>query len=184
MTKLKTAALLLALPFLFVSCAKSQSQISGGNFIACIGEGIGPDGTVTSFFELNLKGGKRMYRVPFADRKAAQAFFDDFKKSYLDEEKTGEGMGGRIAMSYVERFDLQTVGGQEYISVDLDAEPNFAMPGETVSADYLIDRFGQIVGDFLQVGTELMSCDLTTAQEERVLEIIDDFNLFEAFDSF
>lgn len=182
MTKLKTAALLLVLPFLFVSCAKAQSQMSGENFIACVGEGIGPDGTMASFFE--LKAGKHIYRVPFADRKAAQAFFDGFKTSYLDEEKTGKGMGGRIVMSYVERFGLQTVGGQEYISVDLNAEPNFAMPGETVSADYLIDRFGQIVGDFLQVGTELMSCDLTEAQEERVLEIIDDFNLFDAFDSF
>lgn len=182
MPKLKTAALLLVLPFLFVSYTEAQSQISGDGFVACVGEGIGPDGKVTSFFELKMW--KSVYRVPFADRKAAQAYFDGFKKSYLDEEKTGEGMGGRIAISYSENLDLHATGKQEYISVDLDAAPNFAMPGETVSADYLIDRFGQIVGDFLQVGAELMSCDLTASQEERVLEIANKLEVFEEFDSF
>lgn len=178
MNRLKNAVLLIALPFLFASCAEAQSRISGGTFTACVGEGIGADGEVTPFFE--LKAGKTVYRIPFSDRKAAQEYFDSFKKSYLEEEKKGAGMGGRIVMSYEEICDLHTSGVQELCYVDLDKEPNFAVPGETVSADRLIDDLERIVGEFISVGTELESLEadgLTAEQEERLQKI------FSAFDS-
>ena len=81
------------------------------------------DGSESWYFALDG------YRLIRNSKEEAVSYFNNFKKTWEDEEKEyGEGAGGRIIMLEKEKFDLMTVRTKTVRYADLDATPNYAEP--------------------------------------------------------
>lgn len=109
-----------------VSCSGKKEYAFKGenpNFTAFVTMDVNDKGILSPCFALND------YRIFFSKQKDAIDYFNRFVNEYKKVEKDeGEGMGGRIVMYHFEEYDMKTVGSKKIRFVDLNSDPNYAVP--------------------------------------------------------
>lgn len=166
-------ALLATFAILLSSCGSKSYELSGKepDFTARVVEEKNADGKTVPYFALND------YRLAFDSKKAAVKYFDDFKKNYEAAQK--DETGGSFIISQMDGLELHTVrtaGGICY--VDLDADPNYAETGPAYSSmgtNELLDEYEKICWNALSVMTELSNRKLNSRQEQRLLQMAEQF---------
>lgn len=166
--------------FAMTACGNGKKySISGEEprFTASVVEEKNESGKMTAYFALND------YRLAFDSKKEAIEYFNDFKKQY--ESNEGDGTKAVFVISWMDNFDFHVVSVRDGIRyVSMESEPNLAVAQEsrysTMSVDALLDEYEQKCGDLLFVMAELSDRKLSSRQERRLMQIVE--NLVDAFD--